>query len=177
MGKKGTPEHPLVQLARAAVESYVRDGITSAPPVELTAEMRERHGVFVSLHRKGELRGCIGTFGATQPNVAREIINNAIAAAAEDPRFMPVTPRELADLEISVDVLSDPSPVAEDAVAALDPRRQGIIVSAGRRRGLLLPDLEGVDTVERQIEICRHKAGIKPHEPVTVQQFTVTRYH
>ncbi len=177
MGDKGSIEHPLVQLARAAIEAYVRRGVIISPPAELTPEMRERHGVFVSLHRRGELRGCIGTFGATQDNVALEVIRNAIAAATEDPRFMPLTARELDDLNISVDVLTDPVPVAAADVPRLNPKKQGIIVSAGRRRGLLLPDLDGVDTVEQQIEICRRKAGIGPHEPVQVQQFTVVRYH
>jgi len=177
MGSKGSTEHPLVQLARASVEAYVRERTVISPPAELTPEMRAQHGVFVSLHRRGDLRGCIGTFGATQPNVALEVINNAIAAATEDPRFMPLAPRELDDLDISVDVLSDPSPVADSDVPGLDPKRHGVIVSAGRRRGLLLPDLEGVDTVDYQIEICRRKAGIGPNEPIKVQKFTVERYH
>jgi AmmeMemoRadiSam system protein A len=168
-------EHPLVQLARATVEAYVREGRMISPPTELSPEMQQKAGVFVSLHRHGGLRGCIGTFSATQPNVAREVIRNAVAAATEDPRFPPVQPRELSDLEISVDVLSEPEPVKD--AATLDPKRDGIIVQAGYRRGLLLPDLEGVDTVEQQIDICRHKAGIGPNEPVRLQRFTVARYH
>ncbi len=167
-------EHPLVQLARAAINAYVRDDRIMTPPAELTPEMKERHGVFVSLHRSGQLRGCIGTFGATQANVSAEICQNAISAATQDPRFMPVQPHELADLKISVDVLSEPEPVAN--VEELDAKRFGVIVSAGRRRGLLLPDLEGVETVEEQIDICRRKGGIGPHEPVKLQKFTVQRY-
>jgi AmmeMemoRadiSam system protein A len=136
--------------------------------------MTEQHGVFVSLHRRGQLRGCIGTFSPTQPNVAQEVIRNAISSSTQDPRFDPVEPHELADLEINVDVLSTPEPIAGEA--ELDPRRYGVIVSAGRRRGLLLPDLEGVDTVEDQIDICRRKGGIGPNEPVKLQRFTVARY-
>ena len=131
-------------------------------------------GTFVSLHRRGQLRGCIGTFGPTQENVAEEIIHNSISSATQDPRFTPVEPRELADLEINVDVLSTPEPVSD--LEELDPKRDGIIVSAGRRLGLLLPDLDGVDTVAQQIDICRHKAGIGPNEPVQLQRFTVERY-
>jgi len=169
-----TSEHPLVQLARATIEAYVREGKVIRPPAELTPEMQQQAGTFVSLHRRGQLRGCIGTFEPTQENVAEEIIHNAISSATQDPRFMPVEPRELADLEINVDVLSTPEPVSD--AEELDPKRDGIIVSAGRRRGLLLPDLDGVDTVAQQIDICRHKAGIGPNEPVRLQRFTVKRY-
>ena len=174
MDRQRTAEHTLVQLARATIEAYVRDGKVIRPPAELTAEMKQEAGVFVSLHRRGQLRGCIGTFGPTQDNVAQEIIHNAISSATQDPRFMPLEPRELADLEISVDVLSTPEPVSD--IKELDPRKYGVIVSAGRRRGLLLPDLEGVDTVAEQIDICRQKGGIGPHEQVQLQKFTVTRY-
>jgi len=174
MSKQTTSEHPLVQLARATVEAFVREGRVIQPPTDLTPEMKQKAGTFVSLHRRGNLRGCIGTFSATQPNVAQEVIRNAVAAATEDPRFPPVQQRELADLEISVDVLSQPEPVRD--ASTLDPKRDGIIVQAGYRRGLLLPDLEGVDTVEQQIDICRHKAGIGPNEPVRLQRFEVKRY-
>ena len=174
MSKQTAAQHPLVQLARATIETYVREGRVIGPPAELTPEMKERHGAFVSLHRRGELRGCIGTFSATQDSVAEEVIQNAISSATQDPRFMPVQPHELADLDINVDVLSDPQPVAD--AKELDPTRYGVIVTAGRRRGLLLPDLEGVDTVEEQIDICRRKGGIEPDEPVKLQKFTVNRY-
>jgi AmmeMemoRadiSam system protein A len=167
-------EHPLVQLARRTIETYVREGRVIAPPVEPAPEMAERHGVFVSLHREGELRGCIGTFSPSQPNVAQEVIRNAVSSATEDPRFYPLTARELKDLEISVDVLSDPEPVTD--VSELDARRYGVIVQAGRRRGLLLPDLDGVDSPAQQIDICRRKGGITPGEPVQLYRFTVSRY-
>jgi len=166
--------HPLVQLAREAIEAYVRRRQRIQPPAELTPEMQERAGVFVSLHKHGELRGCIGTFEPTQPNVAQEIIRNAISSATQDPRFSPVQPNELGDLEISVDVLSRPEPV--QSLADLDPKRYGVIVESGWRRGLLLPDLEGVDTVEYQVDIARRKAGIGRNEPVQLYRFSVRRF-
>lgn len=166
-------ESEPVTLARKAIEAYVRERrVIPAPPVE--GLLAERHGAFVSLHRNGQLRGCIGTIAPTQPSLAEEIIHNAIQAATADPRFPPVTPDELDDLEISVDVLHEPEPATlED----LDPREYGVIVSADWRRGLLLPDLEGVDTVEQQVAIARQKAGIGPHEPVRLERFRVDRYH
>ncbi len=165
--------HPLVKLAKETIESYVRDR-TIPRPKKLTPEMRERAGVFVSLKLGGLLRGCIGTYEPTKVNVAEEIIVNAISSATRDPRFPPVLPDELANLEYSVDVLSTPEPVVSEA--ELDPKRYGIIVESGGRRGLLLPDLEGVYTVAQQIEICRSKAGILPHEPVKLYRFEVKRY-
>lgn len=168
-------EHPLVQLARKTIEKYVRERKVIEPPKELTEEMRQKAGVFVSLHRRNALRGCIGTFLPTQENVAMEIIKNAISAATQDPRFPPVTEEELDDLEISVDVLSPPEPVKN--ISELDAKKYGIIVSSGYKRGLLLPDLEGVDTPEEQIDICRKKAGILPYEDIQISRFTVKRYH
>jgi len=168
-------EHPLVQLARAAVEAYVRERRIIEPPAELTPEMQERRGVFVSLHRQGNLRGCIGTIEPTRRNVAEEIIANAISAATRDPRFPPVTAAELADLEISVDVLTPPEPIT--STAELDPRVYGVIVESGPRRGLLLPDLEGVDTVEQQVSIALQKAWIDPRSPYRMYRFRVIRYH
>ncbi len=168
-------EHPLVQLARKSIESYIRENRVIEPPKELTDEMRQRAGVFVSLHRKNALRGCIGTFLPTQENVAMEIIRNAISAATQDPRFSSVREDELDDMEISVDVLSAPEPVKD--ISELDAKKYGIIVSSGYKRGLLLPDLEGVDTPEQQIEICKQKAGILPFEPIQISKFVVKRYH
>ena len=165
--------HPLVRLAKDTVESYVRNR-TAPRPEELTPEMRERAGVFVSLKMRGMLRGCIGTFEATTANVAEETISNAVSSATRDPRFPPVTPAELAELEYSVDVLTRPEPV--EGTADLDPKRYGVIVECSGRKGLLLPDLEGVGSVEYQIEICRSKAGIMPDEPVKLYRFEVKRY-
>jgi AmmeMemoRadiSam system protein A len=143
-------------------------------PGELSLEMRERAGVFVSLKKHGQLRGCIGTFEPTQSSIAEEIIQNAISSATGDPRFSPVSPSELDGLDYSVDILTHPEPVEDKA--QLDPKRYGVIVAAGRRRGLLLPDLEGVESVDMQISICRQKAGIMPAEPVKLYRFEVRRY-
>ncbi len=166
--------HPLVELAKKSVESYVREGRTINPPETLTPEMQERAGVFVCVKKAGELRGCIGTFLPARQTVAEEVINNAISAACEDPRFCRVEPEELAGLEYSVDVLSAPEPVK--SVRELDPKRYGVIVQSGFRKGLLLPDLEGVDTVDDQIAIAKRKAGIGMTEPVSIYRFEVKRY-
>ncbi len=165
--------HPVVKLAKEAVESYVRTGETPEPR-ELSPEMRERAGVFVSLHKQRQLRGCIGTFEPAKDNVAEEIIANAVSASTMDPRFSPVTESELDDLEYSVDILTAPEPVTD--LSELDPAEYGIIVESGWRRGLLLPDLEGVDSVEEQIAICRLKAGISAGEPVNLYRFQVRRF-
>ena len=165
--------HPIVKLAKEAVESYVRHGKVLRPE-ELDREMKVRAGVFVSLKKHGELRGCIGTFMPSRSSVAEEIVANAISSAMEDPRFLPVEPPELDDLEYSVDVLTEPEPVA--SMKELDPKKYGVIVECGFRRGLLLPDLEGVDSVEEQIDICRAKAGIGADEPVKLYRFQVRRY-
>lgn len=168
-------EHPLVALARQTIETYVREGRQIALPADLTPEMRRRAGAFVSLHAHGDLRGCIGTIQPSQPNLAAEIIHNAIMAATEDPRFPPMTEAELDSLEISVDVLSPPEPIA--SMEELDPKKYGVIVESGFRRGLLLPDLEGVDTAGCQVDIARRKAGIGLHEPLKLYRFIVERYH
>ncbi len=165
--------HPLAQLAKDTVESYVKSGYMVTPG-ELTPEMKERAGVFVSIKKSGMLRGCIGTFEPRQSNVAEEIMNNAVSSSTQDPRFPAVIPAELPYLSYSVDVLTKPEPV--ESVRDLDPKKYGAIVESGRRRGLLLPDLEGVDTVEEQIDICRQKAGIPPNEPIKLYRFQVKRY-
>ncbi len=164
---------PLARLAKETVETYVKEGKTIRPK-ELTPEMKESAGVFVSIHKLGGLRGCIGTFEPQRENVAEETITNAINSATGDPRFPPIGPHELKDLDYSVDVLTRPVPV--DDKDKLDPRQYGVIVECGWRRGLLLPDLEGVDTVAQQIDICRQKAGIAPHEPIKLYCFQVKRY-
>lgn len=171
---KSAKMHPLVKVAKKTVETYVREGKIPSPPKVLTPEMKEKAGVFVSIHKRGALRGCIGTFEPQRANVAREIITNAISSATRDPRFPPITPEELKDLDYSVDVLTTPEPVADKS--QLDPKKYGVIVECGWRRGLLLPDLEGVDTVDYQIDICRQKGGISPDEPVQLYRFEVKRY-
>jgi AmmeMemoRadiSam system protein A len=165
--------HPLTELAKKTVETFVREGKTIKAE-ELTPEMKERAGVFVSIHKLGELRGCIGTFEPQRANVAEEVIANAISSATRDPRFFPITSDELKDLEYSIDVLTKPEPVKSQE--QLDPKRYGVIVERGWRKGLLLPDLEGVDTADYQIDICRQKAGIMPDEPVKLYRFEVKRY-
>ena len=165
--------HPIVNLAKEAVESYVCHGKVFRP-TELTAEMKGKAGVFVSIKKRGELRGCIGTFASTRANIAEEIVANAICSATQDPRFVPVEASELDDLKYSVDVLTEPEPVK--SVAQLDPKKYGVILECGFGRGLLLPDLEGVDSVEEQIRICRAKAGISAEEPVKLYRFRVKRF-
>ena len=165
--------HPVVKLARKAVENYVKSE-QIIKPAELTPEMKERAGVFVSLKKHGQLRGCIGTFEPTRINIGEEIVRNAIQSATGDPRFNPVRPEELDELDYSVDILTQPEPV--ESKSALDPKKYGVIVESGYRRGLLLPDLGGVNTADMQIDICRQKAGIGPKEPVKLYRFEVRRY-
>lgn len=167
--------HPIVELAREAIERYVRKGERMPVPQELSPLLASRAGAFVSLHMNGELRGCIGTIEPTQDTLAAEVIQNAISAATQDPRFPPVTERELPLLDISVDVLEPAEEVT--SLADLDPKVYGVIVQRGSRRGLLLPDLEGVDTPEQQVSIALRKAWIGPHEPYRLLRFRVTRYH
>ncbi len=165
---------PLAKLAKDTVETYVKGGNIPEQPEELAPEMKEKAGVFVSIHKFGQLRGCIGTFEPTQENVAKEIIANAVSSATRDPRFPAVAPNELEDLAYNVDVLTKPEPI--DSKDQLDPKKYGVIVEAGLRQGLLLPDLEGVDSVDSQIDICRQKAGIMPDEPINLYRFEVKRY-
>jgi AmmeMemoRadiSam system protein A len=168
--------HPLVALAKEAIELYIREGRTlDLAGREFTPEMKEQAGVFVCLKIHGMLRGCIGTFDPAEPDVAHEVVRNAISAASCDPRFTCVREAELPDIEYSVDVLTAPEEVA--GPADLDPKRYGVIVRAGNRRGLLLPDLEGVDTVDYQVSIAMQKAGIRQGTPVTLYRFEVKRYH
>jgi len=141
-------------------------------PAELT---HTRAGVFVSIKKDGQLRGCIGTISPAAESVGMEIIGNAVSAASHDPRFEPVREDELEDLVYSVDVLCEPELVTSDA--QLDPGRYGVIVQTGARRGLLLPDLEGIDTVAKQLEVARRKAGIGPNENVKMARFEVVRHH
>ena len=173
--RKGS-EDLYVQLARETVETYVRTGKKIRVPEGLPEEMYSRRaGVFVSLKEEGRLRGCIGTITPVRRNVAEEIIENGISAAARDPRFHAVEPEELDRLEYSVDVLGETEEI--DSPEELDVKRYGVVVSRGYRRGLLLPDLEGVDTVEEQIEIARRKAGIpEDAEDIRLERFEVVRH-
>ncbi|MDN5301032.1 MAG: hypothetical protein PWQ60_546 [Thermoanaerobacteraceae bacterium] len=174
--KRRKNEDAYVRLARQTLETYVKEGRMPEFPKDLPEEMlSERAGVFVSIKKHGELRGCIGTFLPTKKNIAEEIRQNAISAGCEDPRFEPVEPEELPELTYSVDVLTRPEPI--DSPDKLDPKRYGVIVRKGFRSGLLLPDLEGVDTVEEQISIALRKAGISPDEDYKLERFEVVRHY
>ena len=176
MEERKAAEDPWVRLARLSLETFVRTGNQlDVLPDGLPDEMTTRSaGAFVSLHAHGQLRGCIGTTGPTAENVAWEIVRNAVSACSRDPRFAPVRADELNSLEYSVDVLEEPEAVSSPT--ELDVRKYGVIVSCGGRRGLLLPDLEGVDTVEQQIEIALQKGGISSSERYTLERFEVVRH-
>ncbi|MBI4912677.1 MAG: AmmeMemoRadiSam system protein A [Acidobacteria bacterium] len=167
---------PLVQLARQTIEAWVRSGrLPQDPGVPVLPELRRPGACFVSLHRRGELRGCIGTLEPCHASLGAEIRENAVAACSRDRRFPPLEAGELQDLEVKVDVLSPLESV--EGVSALDPRRFGVVVEddAGRR-GVLLPDLEGVDSPGQQLAIARRKAGIPGDEKIRIQRFTVERH-
>ena len=166
-------KNPIVELARAAVENYIGYGKIIVP-TDLAEELREKAGVFVSIKKHGQLRGCIGTFEPTKPSVAEEIVSNAISSATSDPRFDPIRVSELDDLQYSVDILTKPEPVSSPN--ELDPDVYGVIVESGFKKGLLLPDLEGVTTADEQIRICKMKAGISDDEPIKLYRFLVRRY-
>ena len=173
-GRAGDDESPIVQLARDTIASRLGAPPTRPGPVSLTGHgYPARAGVFVSLHRAGELRGCIGTISACFEDLEDEVRANALQAAFSDPRFPPLARRELDDLEISVDVLHDPEPCTE---ADLDPAEFGVIVTSGAKRGLLLPNLEGIDDATTQMAIARRKAEIGEHEEIELQRFRVERY-
>jgi AmmeMemoRadiSam system protein A len=170
---------PCVELARLSIHHFVQcHAVLEAVPSELLSALAAQEaGVFVSIHTPdGELRGCMGSLRPMHGAVPQEIIHNAISACARDPRFPPVREDELEHLEIRVDVLSAMEPVADRA--HLDPRRYGVLVSTpDGRKGVLLPDLEDVDTVEEQIAIACRKAGINPvREDFALQRFTVVRH-
>mgnify|MGYP002624137954 CR=1 FL=1 len=174
--KRKAKEDDFVKLARYSLETFVKTRKPADLPENLPEELTSRRaGAFVSLHKDGNLRGCIGTIMATRENLAEEIIQNAISACSRDPRFDPVEIDELDDLEYSVDVLGEPERAF--SIKELDVKRYGVIVENGGRRGLLLPDLEGVDTPEEQIAIAKRKAGIRPEEKVTLWRFEVIRHH
>lgn len=174
MSSRRSNESVYVRLARESLEHYLREGDYMEVPDYLPQRLlEEQRGVFVSLKKDGELRGCIGTISPAMENVAREIIRNAVEAGEYDPRFYPVDSDELDDLEYSVDVLMP----AEGATRpGLDPQKYGVIVRSGDRTGLLLPALEGIDTVDKQLDIALKKAGISEVENYEIQRFEVIRY-
>ncbi len=169
-------EDPYVRLARHTIEAFVETGTFPEMPQGLPEELyQNRAGAFVSLKEDGRLRGCIGTIQAVRESLAEEIMHNAVSACSEDPRFSPVEDWEVERLTISVDVLGETEKVSSPE--ELDVTRYGIIVTRGVKRGLLLPNLEGVDTVEEQIAIAKQKAGIKAHESVEMERFEVVRHY
>ena len=191
--RSGQGVSPPVILARQTLQSYFAQGkirpTLDTPEIQELLEqlmqnveaqalceelLHTQAGAFVSLHKNGQLRGCIGTIAPVRDSTLSEIIHNAVSAAVEDPRFLPLAADELERLEIKVDVLGKPEPVSDHA--ALDANRYGVIVSLGHRRGLLLPALDGVNTPEEQIAIALSKAGIGPEEPYEIERFEVVRY-
>ena len=168
-------EDDYIKLARYSLENFVKTHKAAEIPKNLPSELLERRaGAFVSLHKDGLLRGCIGTIAATQKNLAEEILQNAISACSRDPRFSPVEENELDDIIYSVDVLGEPERIFSEK--DLDPKKYGVIVENGGRRGLLLPDLEGIDKVEQQISIAKQKANIGAREKVNLWRFEVIRH-
>lgn len=176
---KADKENPYVTIARKTLESYVKERtipkLSEFSDIINDEEFRRKAGVFVSIHKCGELRGCIGTTAPTTSSVAEEIIQNAVSAGTQDPRFNSVEENELVYLDYSVDVLSAAEPV--NSKSELDPKRFGVIVRSGKRSGLLLPDLEGVDAIEQQLKIACRKAGIDPEDDYKILKFTVTRHN
>ncbi len=169
-------EDEYITLARQTIDTFVKEGRVIKMPSGLPSEMTEkRAGAFVSIHKEGALRGCIGTILPVCDNIAEEIISNAISASTRDPRFSPIRPDELPFLEISVDILNEPEEI--DSEKELDVKRYGVIVTKGMKRGLLLPNLDGVDTIEEQVAIAKQKAGIPVQEKdVRLERFEVTRH-
>ena len=175
LAKKADKADPYVKLARLSLETYIREGHMISLPESIPEEMKkERAGAFVSIHKQGKLRGCIGTIEPTTKSIAQEIIRNAVSAATQDPRFDPITEEELKWLEISVDVLGKPEKIA--SLSQLDVKRYGVIVTCGYRRGLLLPDLDGVDTPQQQVSIAMQKGGIREGENYQLKRFEVIRH-
>ena len=176
MEARKAKEDALVRLARLSLETYVKTHRTlEKMPDDLPKELTDRAaGAFVSLKKDGQLRGCIGTIMPTRDSLAEEIVQNAVSACSRDPRFSPVEEEELEDLVYSVDVLSEPERIfsADD----LDVKRYGVIVESKGRRGLLLPDLSGIDTVEEQIAIARKKGNIGPRDEIQLWRFEVVRH-
>lgn len=174
LNNKKQNEDPYVKLARLTIEEYITNKKVLETPSNTPKELlNSQAGVFVSIHKFGSLRGCIGTIMPTTNSIAQEIITNAISASTKDPRFPKIEKEELDYLEINVDVLGEPEDI--DSEEQLNVKEYGVIVTSGMKRGLLLPDLDGVDTIEQQVSIAKKKAGIKD-EPYTLQRFKVTRH-
>ena len=182
MRKLRAEESPFVRLARLTVENYLLGKelpdalafLQGSGGETAYVEGKQQAGAFVSIKKNGQLRGCIGTIFPTQPNFAEEVKHNAIAAAVQDPRFDPIQAPELSALTYSVDRLGLPQPVADPE--DLDPQKYGVIVRRAGKTGLLLPNLDGIETVEEQVAIAKQKAGIGRNEEVQLERFEVIRY-
>jgi len=173
--KMKNTEDEYQELARRSLEHIITTGEIMPVPNGLQGELlKKRAGVFVSIHKNGRLRGCVGTIAPNTKNIAHEIVQNAVSAGLSDDRFAPVSAAELPYLEYKVDVLSEPESI--DGPDQLDVKRYGVIVTSGFKRGLLLPNLDGVDTVEEQIKIAKNKAGIRDDEKVKLERFEVVRH-
>lgn len=166
--------HPLVKLARKTIQSFITNKVTPPLPKNLPDEFTSKRGVFVSIKKKGRLRGCIGTIEPVKKNVAGEVIHNAISASTQDPRFPSVTTEELDDITISVDILSPLEKITD--LSELDPKKYGILLSCNFKKGVLLPDIEGINSVEEQIRIAKSKGDIKTYEKFQIQRFEVQRF-
>ncbi len=172
---KKQKEDQYIKLARQAIEEYITNGNTIEIPSNIEKELiNNKAGLFVSIHKFGSLRGCIGTINPVRKCIAEEIICNAKSASTEDPRFPKIKKEELKWLEINVDILEAPEDIESEK--ELNVKEYGVIVRSGFKSGVLLPDLDGIDTVEEQVSIAKKKAGIKPGEEVTLQRFKVTRH-
>ena len=167
-------ESYLVQIARQSLESYLQGQWKKPESYDVPQVFAGQAGTFVSFKKQGNLRGCIGTTAPSRPNVVQEVAYNAVSAGTQDPRFYPIRLDELSELTVSVDVLMPPEPI--ENMDQLDVKKYGVIVRRGGRSGLLLPDLEGVDTPQQQVEIAKQKAGIGPQEDVKMERFEVVRY-
>lgn len=161
-------------LAKKTIEEYILHGRMYEIDEELSEELKREAGVFVTLKKNGDLRGCIGTIRPTQKNIAAEVQKNAISAAEHDPRFPAVSGDELSEINYSVDIIGEMEKV--DNKENLNPDKYGIMVKGGHQTGLLLPDLEGIDTIEKQINIARKKAGLNKNDDIEIYRFEVKRY-
>lgn len=205
--------NPHVSLAKLAVENYIKEKKVIKPPEDLPKDfLTKKSGVFITIEKQGQLRGCIGTYLPTKENIAKEVIQNAIAAAAEDYRFGPLQKEELPELSYTVYIINTPELIKN--MTDLNPKKYGIIVktlpisfprpigpastrSRGERgspegaagtdvmfnghtppkSGLLLPDLNGIETIEEQVSLACQKGKINPQtENIIVYKFTVEKF-
>lgn len=169
-----TFQHPYISLAKESIHHYLNHREKLSCPDPLSKDLEARSGAFVSIKKLKQLRGCIGTLEPCEPNLAMEIIENALKAALHDPRFSPVTSEELQDLTYSIDVVRPLEKVS--SLEELDPEIYGLVVKSNGKQGVLLPDLEGVSSTEEQIQICRTKGKIPNDEPVEMYRFKVDRF-